>query len=64
MTGKVKWFDDKKGFGFIEVEDGRAIFVHYSALTGVKELIEGQKVDFDVTLGPKGLRATKVRVKS
>lgn len=64
MTGKVKWFDVKKGFGFIGAEDGRAIFVHYSALMGVKELIEGQKVDFDVTLGPKGLRATKVRVKS
>ncbi len=62
MIGKVKWFDDNKGFGFIEAEDGREIFVHYSDITGVKTLSEGQKVEFDVTRGLKGLKATKVRI--
>ncbi len=61
MTGRVKWYDEKKGFGFIAAEDGREIFVHYSAITGAKTLGQGQKVGFDITLGPKGLRAVKVK---
>ncbi len=62
MTGKVKWFDDKKGFGFIVTDAGKEIFVHLSGITGVKALMQGTTVEFDVTRGPKGIRATKVRV--
>ena len=60
--GTVKWFNDSKGFGFIEREKGEDVFVHFSALTGegFKSLSEGDKVTFDVVNGPKGLQAANV----
>lgn len=62
MTGVVKWFDSKKGFGFISVEDGDDVFVHFSAIQddGYKTLDEGQQVEFEVENGPKGLQAAHV----
>ena len=63
-TGTVKWFNAEKGFGFIAQEDGGDdVFVHYSAIEsgGYRELQEGQKVEFDVTQGPKGPQAENVR---
>lgn len=62
LTGRVKWFNDSKGYGFIEQEGGRDIFVHYTAIQGdgFKSLAEGQKVEFEVTEGAKGPQATKV----
>ncbi len=61
-NGTVKWFNESKGFGFIEQEDGTDVFVHFSAIQdeGFKSLAEGQKVTFDVTEGPKGLQASNV----
>ncbi len=61
--GKVKWFNNQKGYGFITREDGKDVFVHYSAITGdgYKTLNEGQDVEFDVTQGPKGEQATNVK---
>ena len=62
--GKVKWFNEGKGFGFIEKNDGGDIFVHYSAIqsTGFKTLTEGQAVSFDVVQGNKGPAAENVRL--
>jgi len=62
-TGKVKWFNNSKGFGFIQQEDGTDIFVHFSAIQGdgYKTLDEGQSVSFEVTQGPKGLQAANVQ---
>ena len=62
-TGKVKWFNNSKGYGFIQQEDGTDIFVHFSAIQGdgYKTLDEGQPVSFEVTQGPKGLQAANVQ---
>ncbi len=61
-NGTVKWFNESKGFGFIEQEDGTDVFVHFSAIQdeGFKSLTEGQKVTLDVIEGPKGLQAANV----
>ncbi len=61
--GTVKWFNDAKGFGFIEQESGDDVFVHHSEIQGegFKSLAEGERVIFDVTQGQKGLQASNVR---
>jgi len=61
-TGTVKWFSNEKGYGFIEREEGEDVFVHFSAIAmdGYKSLTEGQKVEFDVVQGSKGLQAANV----
>ena len=62
-AGTVKWFNDSKGFGFIEQESGDDVFVHHSAIEmeGFKTLAEGQRVEFEIVQGPKGPAAEKVR---
>lgn len=63
-TGKVKWFNDRKGFGFIQSDEGgEDVFVHHSAIEmdGYRTLQEGQRVEFDVQQGPKGARAVQVK---
>ncbi len=62
ITGTVKWFDDAKGFGFIEREGGPDVFVHFRAIngTGRRSLAEGQRVSFEVTQGQKGPQAENV----
>lgn len=64
MVGKVKWFNAEKGFGFIEGEDGKDVFVHFSAITmdGYKTLDEGVAVEFDVIEGAKGPQAVDVKL--
>ncbi len=61
--GSVKWFNDAKGYGFISQENGEDVFVHFSAVQaqGFKSLAEGDKVEFEVTRGPKGVQAANVR---
>ncbi len=63
-TGKVKWFDEKKGFGFIERDGGSDVFVHFRAISGngFKTLAEGQQVEFDIEDGAKGPQALNVMV--
>jgi len=61
-NGTVKWFNDSKGFGFLEQEGGEDVFVHFSAIVGdgFKTLAEGDRVTFEITRGPKGLQAANV----
>ena len=60
--GRVKWFNDTKGFGFIQQESGEDVFVHYTAIggDGFKTLKEGEEVEFEITQGPKGPQASSV----
>jgi CspA family cold shock protein len=64
INGTVKWFNDSKGFGFIEQENGPDVFVHHSAInsTGFKSLSEGARVTFDIQQGPKGPAAANVTI--
>ena len=64
-TGKVKWFNNSKGYGFIEQKGGSDVFVHYSAIQGdgFRSLNEGQDVEFEITQGSKGLQASNVVIK-
>jgi CspA family cold shock protein len=66
VTGTVKWFNESKGYGFIQRESGPDVFVHHSAIRGegFRNLQEGQSVEFNVEQGPKGLQATDVALRS
>lgn len=66
IVGTVKWFNAGKGYGFLEQEDGEDVFVHYSAIQsdGYRTLNEGQRVEFDIERGPKGLQASNVVTQS
>lgn len=61
-TGRVKWFSNQKGYGFITTDSGEDVFIHYSAIEGVgfKSLDEGEEVEFEVVQGPKGYQAENV----
>ncbi|HEY4717318.1 MAG TPA: cold-shock protein [bacterium] len=61
-VGKIKWFNEKKGFGFIQQDNGQDVFIHYTAITGdgFKTLKQGEDVQFDVVQGPKGPQAANV----
>lgn len=65
VRGRVKWFNEKKGYGFIEREDGEDIFVHYTAIVGqgFRTLKQGQEVEFDIVQGPKGPQAANVTIR-
>jgi CspA family cold shock protein len=65
VNGTVKWFNESKGYGFIQRESGPDVFVHHSAIRGegFRNLQEGQNVEFNVEQGPKGLQATDVAVR-
>ena len=62
LQGTVKWFNDAKGYGFITTDEGKDVFVHFSAITmdGFKSLAEGQRVEFEITQGQKGEQAVNV----
>ena len=62
VQGTVKWFNGQKGYGFITKDDGQDVFVHYSSIAGqgFRSLEEGQRVEFEITQGPKGLQAANV----
>ena len=65
INGKVKWFSNQKGYGFIQTDDGKDIFVHFSAIEseGFKTLGQGQEVEFEISDGPKGPQAANVTTK-
>jgi len=62
MEGTVKWYNDRKSYGFIEIEDGKDVFVHRNALSEGTILSEGDSVEFDIELSPKGPQAINVRI--
>ena len=62
MEGTVKWYNDRKSYGFIEIEDGKDVFVHRNALSEGTILNEGDSVEFDIELSPKGPQAINVRI--